>query len=217
MLSGTDPSSSKSAISLQELIEEAHAGSSDARGRAIQTCWNYLIAVARQEMAADLQPRAGASDMVQESFLHAHRAFNKFRGRDQSQLQAWIRKILLYRISRFRRGQRSLIRNPQREIRLDDSRNVVVAVDNSSEFSSCTKLIREEQIARLRLAINALKPQYRELIVLRGLQQLSIEEIAERQGRTPAAVSRAWLRAVERLCQEYNRLGGAAGAGQSSL
>jgi len=209
MLPATDPT--VSAPNLQELIEAARAGSSEARGRAIQACWNDMIGLARRALAADLQPRAGASDLVQETFLYADQAFSRFQGRDHRQLQAWIRQILIYRISRFRRDQRALLRSPKREVRIDDAPVPPARFPNASEHSTCAELIREEQLARLRLAIQALKPQHRELIVLRGLEQRSFEEIAQRQGRTAEAVRRAWVRAAGRLCEEYNRLDGSAG------
>lgn len=217
MNSALNSHATKPAASLQELIEAAQAGSSDARGRAIQACWNYLISVARQELAGDLQARAGASDMVQDAFVYANASFNKFRGRDHAQLQAWIRQILLYRISRFRRDQRSMGRNPRREVRIDDSRGPFAADLTTSDQSCCTKLIHEERIARLRCAIDGLKPHHRELIVLRGLKRLSVEEIARRQNRTPEAVTRAWFRAVKRLCEEFNRLGGSTSGIRSVL
>jgi len=217
MTSIADSQAAMPGASLQKLIEAAQAGSSEARGRAIQACWSYLISVARQELAEDLQARAGASDMVQDAFLHANLLFDKFRGRDRTQLQAWIRQILLYRISRFRRDQRALVRNPRREVRFDDSRGPVAADLAASDHSSCTKLIHEERLARLRCAIDALKPHHRDLIVMRGLKRLSVEEIALRQGRTPEAVTRAWFRAVKRLYQEFNRLGGATSGMQGLL
>jgi RNA polymerase sigma-70 factor (ECF subfamily) len=208
MLSATEPCLSSPAF--QDLIAAARAGSAEARGLAIQACWNYLISVAQRELSTELQHRAGASDLVQETFLHADQLFDQFQGRDHRQLQAWIRQILLYRISRFRRGQRAQIRSHVREVRIDDTHTPPVYLSQATELSSCTKLIREEQLARLRCAIKALKPRHRDLIILRGLEQRSFEEIAVRQGRTPAAVAKAWVRAADRLCEEYNRLGGTA-------
>jgi RNA polymerase sigma-70 factor (ECF subfamily) len=46
-----------------------------------------------------------------------------------------------------------------------------------------------------------LRPQYREVIIMRNLQGLSFEEIAERMERNPGAVRMLWLRAIDRLKQ----------------
>ena len=48
-----------------------------------------------------------------------------------------------------------------------------------------------------------LKPDDRDVIVLRNLQGLSFEEVAERMGRKPGAVRMLWLRAIERFRQVY--------------
>ncbi len=45
----------------------------------------------------------------------------------------------------------------------------------------------------------ALKPHYRDVIIMRNLQGLSFDEIAERMDRNPGAVRMLWLRAVEKL------------------
>ena len=53
-----------------------------------------------------------------------------------------------------------------------------------------------DQLARLR-------PDYREVIVLRNLQSLSFEEIAARMDRKPGAVRMLWLRAIEQFRRTY--------------
>ena len=59
-----------------------------------------------------------------------------------------------------------------------------------------------DQLAKLR-------PQYRDVIVLRNLQGLSFEEVADRMDRKPGTVRMLWLRAIEKLKQVYepDRLG----------
>ena len=53
-----------------------------------------------------------------------------------------------------------------------------------------------DQLARL-------PPQYRDVIVLRNLQGLSFEEVADRMDRKPGAVRMLWLRAIEKFKQVY--------------
>jgi len=49
-----------------------------------------------------------------------------------------------------------------------------------------------DQLARL-------KPQYRDVIVLRNLQGLSFDEVAERMDRKTGSVRMLWLRAMEKF------------------
>ena len=53
-----------------------------------------------------------------------------------------------------------------------------------------------DQLAKLR-------PQYRDVIVLRNLQGLSFEEVADRMNRKPGNVRMLWLRAIDKLKQVY--------------
>jgi RNA polymerase sigma-70 factor (ECF subfamily) len=48
-----------------------------------------------------------------------------------------------------------------------------------------------------------LRPDYRDVIVLRNLQGLSFEEVAERMQRKPGAVRMLWLRAIDKFRQLY--------------
>ena len=48
-----------------------------------------------------------------------------------------------------------------------------------------------------------LRPDYREVIVLRNLEGLSFDEVAERMDRKPGAVRMLWLRAIEKFRQTY--------------
>ncbi len=51
--------------------------------------------------------------------------------------------------------------------------------------------------------LSRLPPQYRDVIVLRNLQGLSFDEVAERMGRKPGTVRMLWLRAIEKFKQIY--------------
>jgi RNA polymerase sigma-70 factor (ECF subfamily) len=44
-----------------------------------------------------------------------------------------------------------------------------------------------------------LPPHYREVIILRNLEGLPFEKIAQRMGRTSVAVRQLWTRAIRRL------------------
>src|SRR5205814_6556278 len=84
-------------------IEAARHGSPDALGQVLEYCRPYLLAVANEELEPDLQAKAGASDLVQDTFVEAHRGFGGFRGRNEEALLTWLRKILLHNLADFRR------------------------------------------------------------------------------------------------------------------
>jgi RNA polymerase sigma-70 factor, ECF subfamily len=50
--------------------------------------------LARTLIGAALRVRLEPSDLVQETFLKAHREFEGFAGRSEPELMAWLRRIL---------------------------------------------------------------------------------------------------------------------------
>jgi RNA polymerase sigma factor (sigma-70 family) len=53
-----------------------------------------------------------------------------------------------------------------------------------------------------------LPDDFREVIVLRNVEELPHEEVARRMGRSPGAVRMLWVRALARLRQELDSLSG---------
>lgn len=54
----------------------------------------YLKLLARTGINASLQGKADPSDLVKETFFKAYQNFKQFRGRDEAELLAWLRRIL---------------------------------------------------------------------------------------------------------------------------
>ena len=62
---------------------------------------------------------------------------------------------------------------------------------------------------RVTAALAELSPDYQEVVMLRNLQRLSFNEVAERMSRTRPAVQMLWMRAIRKLQQtmeEQNEL-----------
>jgi DNA-directed RNA polymerase specialized sigma24 family protein len=99
-------------------LAAARAGSREALGQVLQTCQNYLLLVANQQLDAGPQAKGGASDLVQDTFLAAQRDFTQFHGTSEGELRAWLRQVLLNRASNFARHYRAGKRALGREVAL---------------------------------------------------------------------------------------------------
>ena len=66
-------------------------------------------------------------------------------------------------------------------------------------LSQSKAMRRDERFDRLQAAIDALSPQYRQVLLLVRIEKLSIKEAARRLEKTPNAVSRMVLRASRKL------------------
>ena len=59
----------------------------------------YLLTVAERALAPELKTKEGASDVVQETLVEAHRIFHRFEGRSEEALRAWLQKLLMNQVA----------------------------------------------------------------------------------------------------------------------
>src|SRR5579871_6462581 len=76
------------------LLRLARAGEAQALGRLMECYRNYLGLLARLQIGRRLQGKVDPSDLVQETFLDACRAFDQFRGTTEAELLGWLRRCL---------------------------------------------------------------------------------------------------------------------------
>src|SRR5438067_4780835 len=81
------------------LLAQARARTPDALGRLLEQYRNYLSILARVQIGRRLQRKVDEADLVQETFLEAHRAFDGFRGSTEGELVQWLRQFLATRIA----------------------------------------------------------------------------------------------------------------------
>src|SRR5579864_9421780 len=77
-----------------QLLTEARAGRGEALGQLLEGYRRYLVLLARLQIERNLQGKADPSDLVQETFLEAHRDFAQFRGTTEAELLGWLRRML---------------------------------------------------------------------------------------------------------------------------
>jgi RNA polymerase sigma-70 factor, ECF subfamily len=187
------------------LIEEAHRGDDAARGRLLELYRNYLRLVARSLIGGALRIKLDPSDLVQETFLKAHREFARFAGGTERELVAWLRRILVRSLANQAKHHRRQARDQQRQESLDhllEQSDLALQTALATRASSPSEAAsRREQAVLLADAVDRLPPDYREAFVLRTLEHVPFEEIATRMGRSTGAVRMLWARAVKKLNQ----------------
>jgi RNA polymerase sigma-70 factor (ECF subfamily) len=183
-------------------LSAARDGSRDALGSVLEACRRYLLGVARQELNGDLNAKGGASDLVQETFLEAHRAFDHFQGNSEVELRAWLRRLLHHRAAKFgRRYRTTQKRRLARESALSAD-DVAAGRAGVQLPSPSTQLMASEQAQWLYQALERLPADYRRVITLRYVEQCSFVEIGRLMQRTPNAARLLWLRAIQ--CVKHN-------------
>lgn len=183
------------------LLAAARGGSQEALGQVLNACRGFLLLVAEQELDPRLRAKGGASDVVQQTFLDAQRAFDRFAGDSDEELRAWLRQVLRHNLADFTRRYRDTgKRGVKRERPLEPGRS---SADPEAGLaapgpSPSGEAMAHEQAETLRQAMDRLPEDYRQVILLRHQEQLSFEEIARRLGRSILAVRQLWSRAIRR-------------------
>jgi RNA polymerase sigma-70 factor (ECF subfamily) len=178
-----------------------------ALGRLLESYRPYLHLLARSAVGRRLQGKADASDLIQETFLEAHRGFARFQGGTEGELLGWLRRILAARVAdllrRYLGAQGRDVRlERELEAELDDQSAQVGAALAASISSPSQQADRREQTVLLADALARLPDDYREVVALRHLEGLSFPEVARRMGRSLDSVEKLWLRALARLRRE---------------
>lgn len=188
----------------ENLLREARAGDAATLGRLLEAYRRYLFLLARVQIGQRLQGKVDASDLVQETFLEAHRNFGRFRGGTEAEFVAWLRQILAANVIDL---VRRYLGTQGRDVRLE--REIRAAVDQSSvlldralmapQSSPSRQVERREQAVLLADALAKLPEDYREVIILRHLEQLPFADVARQMGRSDDSVQKLWVRALASL------------------
>lgn len=145
-----------------------------------------------------LGDREEARDVAQNVFLHVYRKLGQFGGR--SALRTWIYRITVNQCHNRRRWWKS--RRRDKEQPLDDPAGGAAeagVADRRSAGSPFDEVRRRERARRVQAALLELSFEHRAVLVLREIEGLSCEAIAEALGVAGGTVKSRLSRAREAL------------------
>ena len=192
---------------LFQLVSAQSHGDEAARAAVLAPFQPWLRLLARLQIDRDFQGKFDPSDIAQQTMLEAYRDLPKFRGQSEPELLAWLRQILAHVLGheiRRHRGtqQRDLDREVSLERSLEQSSLRLGAILADRGPSPSQQAVTHEQEVRLAEVLARLPAEYRDVIILRNLEELPHEEIARRMGRSVGAARMLWLRALAELRSE---------------
>lgn len=156
-----------------------------------------LFRIARSILKDD----GDAEDALQDAYLEAYRHIDEFRG--ASELATWLTRIVINQaLARLRKEKRRSSIVPFRSaVAADADAPEAQVPDNRSESPSAS-VIRAETRRILERRIDELPASFRAVFVMREVEDMGIDEIAECLSISPATVrtrlfrARALLRAA---------------------
>jgi RNA polymerase sigma-70 factor (ECF subfamily) len=173
-----------------ELIGRTRRGDVEAFGRLVERYQDYVYNAAYHLLGGDQE----AEDIAQEVFVRAFSHLRGFEGR--ARFSTWLYGITLNCVrSRWRQERR------RATVRLDgsdedDEGGQDPPADTAGPVEAA---MQSERVEAVRSAIACLEPELREAVVLRDIQGLSYEEIAESLGVPLGTVKSRLFRARQAL------------------
>ena len=192
----------------QAALDSARRGDMDALGALLECYRPYIRVLVRAFRDDRLQARLDGSDLIQDALLEAHRSFRQFRGATVTELTAWLRQVALRTAGHGVRDQLADKRDAGRERQIGPDADV--AADDGDTPSAVA--IRHEQAARMAVALARLPEDMQQVLLGRHGDDLSYAILAERLGRSEAAVRVLYTRALRRLRHECREVNGSARA-----
>ncbi len=194
-------------MSLTDLLERARGEKRvPALDQLFAACRNYLVIAAKAQLGTGVQSKVDASDIVQQTLLEAYRDFSNFRGQSEAEWIGWLRQILrrnLLNAIRHYRGtaKRAVAKEIRYDPAGDPNRSTGIRQLADDVETPSKSVIRKENEMIVADALTQLSQDHQQVIVLRNLQKLPFDEVAQQMNRSRPATQMLWMRAIEKLAQ----------------
>lgn len=142
-----------------------------------------------------IEDREEAADLTQDTFVNACRAYGNFR--HESQVYTWLYRIAvnLTKNRLEKRGRQKIAEGVSLDAPLE-SQDEPLFLQFEDDSSAPEHIVQNNELKSILIEqVSRLKPDHKEVIVLRDYQGLSYEEIAEVLGCSLQAVKSRLFRA----------------------
>lgn len=180
------------------LVKRIQAGDRAAFESLMRRYNRRLYRLAR----ATLRNDADADDALQNAYLLAYKSLHQFRG--DASVATWLSRLVLNEcLDRLRRNARR-----QKVLPMSGPTEAINEVPDSGTDAPDQRLARDQVRALLGLKLDELPRDFRQVFVLRSVEELSVEETAGILGVPEATIRTRHLRARsllrEALAREFD-------------
>lgn len=137
-----------------------------------------------------------AEDLTQEIFFRAYERLHQYRG--EARFATWFHRLAVNQSLSYRRRERDLMHQEITEH--------LIGTTASAARPPETNLLQRELQAQVQRALLSLKPKLRMVTILKDIEGLSYEEIAERMNCSMGTVASSLNRARKLLARKLEHL-----------
>jgi len=192
----------------RHLVVLAREGDQSALNQLYSVYADRVRWIVRFRMSQELRSKMESMDVVQDVLIHAFSGLDDFTYSNEGDFVRWLSRIAENEL----RGSLKKLHADKRDIR----KEVRLATFGSSTEGGYVKphvpiqtttpsmiLSGKEDLAKLEKAIDQLKPDYKEVIVLAKIDGLSYKEIGDKLGKSIDSVGHLLSRAMMALTETF--------------
>ena len=197
--------------STEQLLTLARAGNASAVNQLCRVYGERVRWMIRLRMRGELRSKLESMDVVQDALIHALGGLESFTYTNEGDFVRWLSKIVQHTLRENWDRLRAEKRDVRKEVPLHGHPTTtgggsVRTPDPVDATTPSVIMSKREDLARLERALDALKPEYREVLVLTRLEGLSYGQVGQRLGKTADAVRMLASRATAALATTFRRL-----------
>jgi RNA polymerase sigma-70 factor (ECF subfamily) len=195
----------------QELVALAQEGDQSALNHLYRVYAERILWMVRFRMSKELRSKLESMDIVQDTLVHALGGLGGFTYKNEGDFVRWLSTIVENELRGSLRNLHAAKRDIRKVVRFDDdgptTEGRYAGMPTPVDATTPSVIIsKRDDLARLEKAIDELKPEYREVIVLAKINGLSYNEMGQRLGKSDDAVRKLVSRAMAELTVVFKRI-----------
>ena len=191
----------------QHLVAMVRGGDESALNQLCKVYGPRVHWIIRLRMGKELRSKLESMDLVQDTLIHALSGLDDFTYKNEGDFIRWLstiaENVLRGNLKKLHAGKRDIRREVPLGYGPTTGSRLVVNPGPIDATTPSVIMSKKEDLARLEKAIDQLKPEYKEVIILTKIEGLSYKEISERLGKSNDAVRKLISRAILALADVF--------------
>lgn len=194
----------------QHLVALAKEGNESALNQLCSVYGERVRRIIRLRLDRKLRPKLDSVDVVQDALILALGGLKDFTYRNEGDFLRWLSRIAENKLrdilDKFHADKRDIRKEiPFKKEGASAEGGFVGAAEPIGTTTPSVIMRKKEALDRLEKALDELKPEHKEVVVLKRIEGLSHAEIAERLGKNAGAVRMLLSRAMVALTLAYGK------------
>ena len=192
----------------QQLVTLAKDGDRCALDQLCSVYGERIRRIIRLRMGEELRSKLESMDLVNEALMCAVKDIKEFTYHDEGDFLRWLAQIAENRI----RDNLDMLHAGKRDIRKESPLDIKTSKDTNGRnrvpqlaISTTPSVIlsKKEQLDKLESAIDKLRPEHKQVILLAKIEGLSYKEVADRLNKSTDMVGYLLSRAMMALAEIF--------------